>query len=534
MKKLLAILLACLMLVSLLAGCGSTGSSETASEKEEAPKADTSSKDAEEANGAEEDEGGDAEEAFTRFDELQEVNYWIRTWADYEGRTEVWEEINKILEEKINVHVNPTFLSTDFNNQLVLALAAGENVDLTMVPWAFASFTSQNVLQPLNDLIPEYAPWIAENMADYLPAMSIDGNIYAVTVNREMNTSQYLIWRKDIVQALGLEDKMKAVDSWTGLHDILAEIRDRQDELPDDLKTPIIFGAQNGNGSMVAYQGVDWSADKAADNKAYDYLGCDYIAVIDGKVIDNMTADHAVAMYDRMYDWYQEGGLISKDAATTSEYSDTCMANGQYFCYFSNAEYGAAAAKSNNTGRDLDAKVWVNIGLTTSYVSCFGMGIPNGAENPEAAMAVMDQLMSNPDICNLNVWGIRGRDYELDDTGCAYRLDDRTYEALEYFQGNQFLAYAPQQEEGAAFRDHQYEDCKNGQMSPYFGLAIDNTEIANELTAIKNVIDKYYPTIACGQVKADTVIDDFKAELEAAGMPKILAFYQEAVDNWDK
>ena len=212
---------------------------------------------------------------------------------------------------------------------------------------------------------------------------------------------------------------------------------------------------------------------------------------------------------------------------------ETVHVLGQFFCDPSNAEYGAAFAKSNNTGRPLCSVMMKNIGLTTSYVQCFAWGLPVTCENPEAAVAAMNLIFENKDVANLLVWGIRGRDYELDENGCAYRLEGHTYEALEYFQGNQFNAYPPVQPEGSEYRQNQWNDNVNGYISPFFGLNIDNTEIANELTAVQNVMDKYYPVIACGQVAAtDEYLAEFEKEMNAAGMQKIIDFYQEAVDEW--
>ena len=72
-------------------------------------------------------------------------------------------------------------------------------------------------------------------------------------------------------------------------------------------------------------------------------------------------------------------------------------------------------------------------------------------------------------------------------------------------------------------------------LSKYFGLVIDNTEIANELTAVKNVFDKYYPTLGAGEVEAtDELIAKFNDEMNAAGMDKIIAFYQAACDEFNK
>ena len=530
MKKILALLLACLMVAALFSGCGGTAATEEEAAK---PAASSSSSAAKPAASEDEDED-EGEEAFTRFEDLQEINVMFRVWADWEGRKEVFEEINKIAEEKYNIRMNITCMSTEYDTQLRLMLAAGEVIDLTMIPWNFANMSAQNMLLPLNDLLPEYAPWIWENCADYIPAMTLNGEILGVPTLRMYNTSNYLLYRKDVLDYLGLYDEAMAVDSFSSLEALLLKVQAAQPDLPEELQTPVIFGQQNGTGSVLAYQGLNWAADKWADAIACDYLGCEYL-YIDPEtnvVSNNITADHTRVFYDRMYEWYREG-FFSKDIVTQSEYADTLMANGQFFCYPSNAEYGAAFAKSNNTGRELCSVMMKNIGLTTSYVSCYGWGLPVTCENPEAAVAAMNLFFEDVDVANLMVWGIRGRDYELDEEGCAYRLPDHTYEALEYFQGNQFNAYPPQQPEGAAYRQNQWNDNVNGYISPFFGLVIDNTEIANELTAVKNVMDKYYPVIACGQVKADDAyIAQFDKEMNEAGMDKILAFYQNAVDEW--
>ncbi len=532
MKKILALLLACLMLAGLLAGCGGTAAVEEEAAK---PAASSSSAATEAKPAASEDEGEDeGEEAFTRFDELQEINVYIRVWADWEGKKEVFEEINKIAEEKINVHMNFTTMATEFGTQLPLMLAAGEVVDLTMVPWNFATMAAQNMLLPLNDYLDEYAPFIVENCMQFAPACTRNGQILAIPTFRLFNTAQYLLYRQDVLEALDLYDEAMAVDSWSGLEALLLKVQAAQDTLPEELQTPIIFGQQNGTGSVVAYQGVDWAADKWADNRAADYLGCEYIWVNpDTDTVENhITDESAVATYNRMYKWYHEG-LISKDASTSQEYSDTLMANGQFFCYMSNAEYGAATAKSNNTGRDLCAVKVVDIGATTSYCSCFDWGLPSTCENPEAAVAAMNLFFEDVDVANLMVWGIEGRDYEVID-GCAQRLEGRKYEALEYFQGNQFHSYPAVNPEGAALRENQFKDNANAPISKYFGLSIDNSEIANELTAVQNVFDKYYPTLGAGEVEATPeLIAKFNDEMNAAGMDKIIAFYQAAADEWN-
>ena len=101
--------------------------------------------------------------------------------------------------------------------------------------------------------------------------------------------------------------------------------------------------------------------------------------------------------------------------------------------------------------------------------------------------------------------------------------------------GNNVGWWFQDNEEGAALRDHQFEDNSNAPISKYFGLSVDNSEIANELTAVQNVFDKYYPTLGAGEVEAtDELIAKFDAEMNAAGMDKIIAYFQAAVDDFKK
>lgn len=528
MKKVLALMLAVLMLAALLTGCGG-GQEEVA--------APAQNDVAQPSAGGEEEAGGGEEEAFTRFEDMETVNVYMMAWGQWDGFEQVAEEINKITEEKINVHcnINQIFIA-QYANQIGMDLAAKTPIDLAMIgaggASSFSSMSSQNMLTPLNDLLPYYAPELYGMMTKYLPANTVDGQIQAVPALRMYNTSEWLLMRQDILDALDLTAEAEAVDSWSSLEALLIKVRDAQDELPPELQTNCVLGLQNAKGGVVAYNGLEYVADKFAENKAYDYLGLMYLAVDPdtNEVMPWIISDETKALFDRMADYYDEG-LLYKDAATTDDYSDNMMAAGMAFAYFCNGEYGAPANKSTTTGYQIYGKVAVPIGITTSYVNSWGWGIPSTAESPEAAAALLNLMYTDADIENLLVWGIRGRDYELNDQGEAYFLDTAQYRGLEFFYGNQFNAY-PSVGQGSDFRARQWEDNEAGQVSPYFGLTVDSTAITNELTAVQAVIDKYYPTLGCGAVKTDEVWDQFKQELYDAGLQAIIDHYQAAVDEF--
>jgi|GEM_PF-262014 len=523
MKKFLALTLAILMLVALLAGCGGQ-------QEEAAPPAQNGSA---EPSGGEEAGGG--EEAFTRFEDMETVEVYMMAWGQWDGFEQVAEEINKITEEKLNVHCNlHQIFIAQYANEMGMMLAAQETIDLCMIgaggASSFSSMSSQNMLTPLNEYLPVYAPELYGMMQKYLPANTVDGNMLAVPALRMYNTSEWLFMRTDILEHLGLTEEAMAIDSWSDFEALLQKVYEAEDSLPAELQTNCILGQQNGSGGVIAYNGLDYVSDDFAGNKAYDYLGLMYLAVDPetNEVMPWIISDETKALFDRMYDYYN-AGYIYKDAATSTDYSDNMMAAGMCFAYFCNGEYGAAENKSSTTGRNLTGFVAVPIGITTSYVNSWGWGIPSTAESPEAAAALLNLMYTDPEIENLLVWGIRGRDYELNEEGEAYFLDGAQYQGLEFFYGNQFNAY-PSVGQGGDFRQRQWEDNESAPLSPYFGLTVDSTAITNELTAVQAVIDKYYPTLGCGAVKADTVWEQFKQELYDAGLQAVIDHYQAAVD----
>ena len=142
----------------------------------------------------------------------------------------------------------------------------------------------------------------------------------------------------------------------------------------------------------------------------------------------------------------------------------------------------------------------------------------------------MNLMYTDPDIENLFVYGIEGRDYELNDEGEACLLDSKVYQNSDFFFGNQFNAY-PAEGTGGDFREKSLENMRSAKISPYYGCVIDTTPVANEMTALTAVKKKYEAGLASGSADIST-LDTMNSELEGAGLQKYLDYYQEQLDNW--
>jgi putative aldouronate transport system substrate-binding protein len=236
---------------------------------------------------------------------------------------------------------------------------------------------------------------------------------------------------------------------------------------------------------------------------------------------------------ERVHDWYEKG-YVYKDSATSADTGDTMMANGVTFSFSTMSEYGVEVAKKNATGYDLVVVPIVEVPVQTQNGNTWAWSVPVTSENPEAAVAFMNLMWTNADIMNLLVWGIEGRDYEVNAEGEAVLLPTKEYQSGDWWFGNQFLAY-PAEGNGGDFRVLALADMLSASMSPYYGCVVDTSGIANEITAVSNVLTQYEPALESGTIDpADSSVglDVMISALHDAGLDIVLAEYQAQLDAW--
>lgn len=487
---------------------------------------------------AEEEEVAGDEEAGEDSGDIVEINMIGLGFFGEGGKEEVLEQINEIAEEEIGVHVNYTIMDVQtYMSQVPLMMTdTSDPVDLCMLTsiptTSFSTFTAQNQLLDITEYIDEYAPEMKELMAPYIAATTVDGSIYGVPSYRIYNSNYYIIMRKDILDELGLTEEAKAMKSWSDYKAILEKVRDAQDSLPTEMQTTAMVCNADAQGNVINGMYIDTATDEFAGNYGFEVLN-DTNRIIkvndDGKVENYFADDDYRKTIERVIDWYNDG-LVYKDAATAQDTADTEMANGLTFSYIVQSEYGVEQAKANATGYEVVCVPYVSVPIQTSNGNSWGWAVPVTSEEPEAAVAFMNLMYTNPDIENLFVYGVEGRDYELNEEGEACLLDTKEYQNSDFFFGNQFNAY-PAQGSGGDFRERALADMETAEISPYYGCVVDTNPVANEITALKAVLTKYENGLESGSSDISN-LDLMLEELETAGMQKFLDYYQESLDAW--
>ena len=487
---------------------------------------------------AEEEEAAGGEEAAEGFDDIVEINMVGLGFFGEGGKEEVLDAINEIAEEEIGVHVNYTIMDVQtYLSQVPLMMTdTSDPIDLCMLTsiptTSFSTFTAQNQLTDITDYIDEYAPEMAELMAPYIAATTVGESVYGVPAYRIYNSSYYIVMRKDILDELGLTEQAQAIQSWSDYKALLEQVRDAQDSLPAEMQTTAMVCNADAQGNVINGMYIDTATDEFSGNYGFDVLN-DANRIIkvneDGKVENYFASEDYRATLERVIDWYNSD-LVYKDAATAQDTADTEMANGITFSYIVQSEFGVEQAKANATGYEVVCVPYVDVPIQTSNGNSWGWAVPVTSEEPEAAVAFMNLMYTNPDIENLFVYGIEGRDYELNEEGEACLLDTKEYQNSDFFFGNQFNAY-PAQGAGGDFRERALENMQAAEISPYYGCVVDTNPVANEITALKAVLTKYENGLESGSSDISN-LDAMLKELDDAGMQDFLNYYQESLDAW--
>ena len=518
-KRIVCMLLTGMMASALLAGCaGTTGEEEM----------DDSSGSTEEAGMAASCDG---------FDTMQTIDMYGLSFYGNDGLAEVMDAINEISEEEINVHVNYTPMDiSSYIQQIGLMLSGGEDFDLTLctsIPnVSFSTMAAQNELMDITGYLDEYAPELVEKMGNYIDATTVDGAVYAVPCYRQYNSSLYVVMREDILDYLGLTEQARAISSWSDYEAVMAAVYEARDELPEDMKVSCMISNCDSQGTVITSGYCNVGADSFAGNYGFDGLGdANKIICVDdnGQVSNFFASDDYRAAVERVHNWYQKG-YVYKDASTSQDGADVHMMNNLTFSYIVQAEYGAEVTKEMATGKDLVTVKILDIPIQTGNGSAWAWAVPTTSDKPEAAVAFLNLMYNNAEVENLFVYGIEGRDYEVNEEGEAVISENALYQCSDFFFGDQFLAY-PNAGNGGTFREDALDDMNNAEISPYYGCVVNTDPVANELTALYAVLNKYEAGLESG-VSDPALIDTMLEEMEASGLQTVLDYYQETLDAW--
>ena len=438
---------------------------------------------------------------------------------------EVYGEINKILEEKLNATVNVEFLSWgEHDTKYSLLFSSEEKFDLifTASNWAhYEETVSLGGFQELTeDFIKQYAPGIWDAVPEVAWSQAkIDGKVYMVPNYQTEFDQDILAVRGDLLEKYNMD----GISSWEELKEFYYKVAENEDGIYASNEGPwyryfqsqgySVTGGTPRGGELFLYNTQD-----------PDDLEFQYILDWDG-----------FTEYCKEAKKMADAGCWSPDVLNSTDERQVPFLNGKSATMTWNIGSCRTYAKEANAANpDWKATLVDPIEENTKKVKPYtgnGVAINVNSENKERAMMVLNEFYSNPDVYDLSMLGIEGKHWEavgedqykeLDESGfgvdqnCNWGWKNDNINRKEVIENPTTV-----DEEYEAMDKLWRENIK--EEHPYDGFNFDATKVTTQVAAVEAAVGTYYNPLINGLVDdVDSSIEQLKKALENAGINQIL------------
>ncbi len=527
MKKLLALLLALVMVVSLVA-CGV----QNQPEETKAPAADKP-----------EETKAPVEETEAPKEPVTITYHYLNSVGEQEYTDDVEEKLNEILKNLEGYeHISIDLVPHDWNypSNLALAQANGDQIDIfNTFSLDYTTMIANGDMMELNDLLEAY-PGVASDVPDWLIAYgSINGTQYYIpTYQMACNPAHFYAPkeyfemyyeasgnnRDDVVRILQTGTIEEILDFYEAFYVAVVEATGITTKKMPDLREPF-----------------QWILKDEIDGS---YGNLVYPMGAEEPVYWPMTEEFKTIL-KRTNQWYKNGWMLQ--SGEDPNYDFLTNDNAMVYCVSEGAMSAEDYAKtrSSEAAGELDAISMKKNFFIGSAWAAGGNAIYADCEHPEEAMMIIELLMSEKclEFFNTLCWGLEGIHYEFVDEAAgkiktlefegSQGMADTTYAKWNWNTGNIFNGWT-NQATADGYLEYIEDVIHTGPdtvVSPYMGIYWDFSAVSNELSQVKAVNGEYYKGLHRAE-DLDTAYAEYMDKLEAAGIQTIMDEIIKQSDAW--
>ena len=528
MKKILAMLLALVMVLGL-AACGGGNDNKAP----DAGKPATTTPDTTPDDGTADD--APAEPA------LDPVT--LRIWfhgstVSPEASAKVMESVNAYLQDKINVTLEPIWGTWgDFDTATVTALTGGDDVDIYFTcNWSsneYNSYARDGYWVKLDDMLPTYGAdlltTIPEGIWECAKTNGYDGmGVYAVPALKDTATQNCWDLNGTLLAELGYDvDEFVEFASMNPdfyysdeFEEVLQKAKDAKGSSFYPLVgepvvferiatgTAIVTGDLNGAPVLSYYYDVEHPSTD-----------------IGSKIVCKYATPEFKKFAERTYYLAQKGFISpqTQNVDTANNYREACASTGDYL--ISSQSYAFGCELDYARARGIDVRMIPTDAPYMDATSGQGamMAISATSKNPERALMFLNLLNTDPELMTMLNYGTEGYTYNKNADGTISFIDEvrATYSPWTNGMGN-VRQLPPTAEQGVDFWERFSAYYDSAEVLPYGSFILDTSELSNEATALANAYGQYGFQLMGGATNPDTVLPEFLAKLEEAGIQKLL------------
>lgn len=490
MKKLLALLLAIVMVAALFVGCA--GDPETPTDPSKPDDSQPSSE--------------------TPTDEIVDLK-WVTVGGGMPENYDAWKaNLDKYLEDKIGVHLDVEVISWgDWDTRRNVIVSTNEPYDIIFGNnGTYTSDINLNALADISgmlDSVPGLTNLIPE---DYWKSLEVDGKIYGVPTYKDSSATMYFIYDEELVKSTGLD--------FEGAHTMEAV-------------TPILKAMYEKKGESVFI--LNKGGLDALYGMNYDDLSLGFPAIGvsykggEAKAVSVFEQEDIKAGLATLRSWYQ-AGYVNSDAAVLDEAP-------QYRPCFV-AQGWSAAAKTTwgpNMGVDAVAIQWGDTVMSNSTVQGSINSISASCKHPEKALQLLELVNTDSYVRDALYYGLEGDNFNYTADGKVAVDTSKTWKMAGYTQGTFFNVSYKEGDDSNQWAEVQALNAQ-AVASPALGFTFDQTKVTDEIKACVAIYQEYRPMLMTGAADPEATIDSMLSAMRESGFDKILAEVQAQLDAWAK
>ena len=496
LRKFFSIVLACAMVIGCLTACGNEAKTSEVSKTEttETAKVETSTP-------------VETEKPKGPPTKLVLMNITNELHPDHDM---VWDKINEILIEKLNVTVEYRNLTwAEQGQKYPLIVQSGEQIDiLYCMSGSVKTYAEKGAFTDLTELAPEYAPNLYGALSeDQIAASKVNGKMYILPPNYIFSTVNGVAVRGDLMDKYGIKDIATFDDFIKYMETVYANEKDFT--LYSEGTTGYLLYAYNEYADVPGTSLAVFDSSEGADHSKIEFI---------------WENEKKIEYYKAVEKLYQSG-VMPKDAVMSSVNSQTGFIEGTLPAASLNmANFALAWQEIQKEHADWDPRFYWFDKEATHVISPISNGwvIPTTSKYPELALQVMDLLAMDEELHNLVNYGIEGVHYVVKDGQVALPdgVEKSTYSTYGTVHQNQdyrmnTAGYLSDYDERVA------EFIEKGHISPFAGFAIDKTAIETEFANMNSIMKEYNKSLTYGALPVDETLEEIKEKMEAAGCVKV-------------
>ncbi len=495
LKKILSMILACSMVIGCLTACGNeTKTSEVSKNESTETKVESST-----PVPTEEPKGPPTK--------LVLMNITNQLHADHDM---VWEKINEILIDKLNVEVEYRIMTwAEQGQKYPLIVQSGEQIDiLYCMSGSVKNYALKGAFTDLTELAPEYAPNLYGALSeDQIAASKVNGKMYILPPNYVFSAVNGVAVRGDLMDKYGIEDIATYDDFIEYMKAVYAN--EKNFTLYSEGTTGYLLYPYDDYTAVPGVSVAVFDAKEGADHSKVEF------------VWENETKIKTYKAVEELYN----SGVLPKDVAMSSVSSQTGFIEGTLPAASINmSNFALAWQEIQKEHADWDPRFYWFDQESTHVISPISNGwvVPATSKYPELALQVMDLLATDEELHNLVNYGIEGVHYVVKDGQVALPdgVETSTYSTYGTVHQNEdyrmnTAGYLPDYDERVA----EFVDL--GYINPLTGFVIDTTSFAAELANMQETWKQYSKSLTYGVLPVDETLAEIKEIMEAAGCEKV-------------